>query len=53
MTNFHSSYKHRSWYLLVLGCRMFVDSLDAQHYEEHHNNGTCYLSLSKMEVIIE
>lgn len=34
---------------LVMFARMFVDSLDAQHYEEHHNNGTCCLSLSKME----
>lgn len=34
---------------LVMFARMFVDSLDAQHYEEHHDNGTCCLSLSKME----
>ncbi|CAB80930.1 hypothetical protein [Arabidopsis thaliana] len=28
-------------------CRMFVDSLDAQIYEEHHRTNRCYLSLTK------
>lgn len=29
-------------------CRMFVDALDAQMYDEHHSSGRCYLSLSKV-----
>lgn len=29
-------------------CRMFVDALDAQVYNEHHGSGLCYLSLSKV-----
>jgi len=29
-------------------CRMFVDSLDAQIYEEHHRTNRCYLSLTKV-----
>eukprot|EP01018_Ginkgo_biloba_P037807 Gb_27708 [translate_table: standard] len=33
----------------VMFARMFVDSLDAQHYQEHHDNGTCPLSISKLE----
>ncbi|GLJ47084.1 hypothetical protein SUGI_0994110 [Cryptomeria japonica] len=28
---------------------IFVDSIDAQHYEEHRKNGRCCLSVSKME----
>ncbi|KAF5183620.1 glycosyl transferase family 1 protein [Thalictrum thalictroides] len=28
-------------------CRMFVDALDAQMYDEHHQSGHCYLSLHK------
>lgn len=28
-------------------CRMFVDALDAEFYDEHHQSGNCYLSLSK------
>lgn len=31
-----------------LVCRMFVDSLDAQIYEEHHRTSRCYLSLTKV-----
>lgn len=29
-------------------CRMFVDALDAGIYDEHHESGRCYLSLSKV-----
>eukprot|EP01018_Ginkgo_biloba_P015372 Gb_19079 [translate_table: standard] len=32
---------------LVMFARMFVDALDAQHYDEHHDNGKCCLSISK------
>ncbi|GLJ47486.1 hypothetical protein SUGI_1002400 [Cryptomeria japonica] len=34
---------------LVMFARIFVDSIDAQHYEEHRKNGTCCLSVSNME----
>ncbi|XP_057869803.2 uncharacterized protein LOC131076577 [Cryptomeria japonica] len=34
---------------LVMFARIFVDSIDAQHYEEHRKNSTCCLSVSKME----
>lgn len=27
---------------------MFVDALDAEFYDEHHQSGYCYLSLSKV-----
>jgi hypothetical protein len=27
---------------------MFVDALDAQMYDEHHQSGRCYLSLAKV-----
>ncbi|KAJ4952515.1 hypothetical protein NE237_029347 [Protea cynaroides] len=37
----------RSFLEFVMFSRMFVDSLDAQMYDEHHNSGHCYLSLSK------
>jgi len=28
--------------------RMFVDAMDAQMYDEHHQSGYCYLSLAKV-----
>ncbi|XP_043713993.1 uncharacterized protein LOC122662420 isoform X2 [Telopea speciosissima] len=28
-------------------CRMFIDSLDAQMYDEHRRSGHCFLSISK------
>ncbi|XP_010917137.1 uncharacterized protein [Elaeis guineensis] len=31
----------------IMFSRMFVDALDAQMYEEHHQSGHCYLSVSK------
>ena len=34
--------------LTCLICRMFVDALDAQMYDEHHQSGHCYLSFSKV-----
>ncbi|KAH9295530.1 hypothetical protein KI387_039118 [Taxus chinensis] len=34
---------------LVMFARIFVDSVDAQHYEEHQKNGTCCLSMAKIE----
>ncbi|XP_059651310.1 uncharacterized protein LOC132298944 isoform X2 [Cornus florida] len=37
----------RSFLEFVMFSRMFVDALDAQIYDEHHQNGHCYLSLSK------
>ncbi|KAJ9188273.1 hypothetical protein P3X46_003644 [Hevea brasiliensis] len=37
----------RSFLEFVMFSRMFVDALDAQMYEEHHQSGHCYLSLSK------
>ncbi|KAJ4823972.1 hypothetical protein Tsubulata_039229 [Turnera subulata] len=37
----------RSFLEFVMFSRMFVDSLDAQMYDEHHQSGHCYLSLSK------
>lgn len=33
----------------VMFSRMFVDALDAQHYDKHHGNGTCALGTSKTE----
>lgn len=37
----------RSFLEFVMFSRMFVDALDAQMYDEHHQTGRCYLSLSK------
>lgn len=37
----------RSFMEFVMFSRMFVDSLDSQYYETHHQSGYCYLSLSK------
>ncbi|KAK9102975.1 hypothetical protein Sjap_020229 [Stephania japonica] len=37
----------RSFLEFVMFSRMFVDALDAQMYNEHHESGHCYLSLSK------
>ncbi|GAV75395.1 Glycos_transf_1 domain-containing protein [Cephalotus follicularis] len=37
----------RSFLEFVMFSRMFVDALDAQMYDEHHQNGHCYLSFSK------
>uniref|UniRef100_M4C9S0 Glycosyl transferase family 1 domain-containing protein n=1 Tax=Brassica campestris TaxID=3711 RepID=M4C9S0_BRACM len=37
----------RSFLEFVMFSRMFVDSLDAQVYEEHHRTNRCYLSLTK------
>ncbi|GLJ06827.1 hypothetical protein SUGI_0049490 [Cryptomeria japonica] len=33
----------------VMFSRMFVDALDAQLYEKHHENGTCILGTSRRE----
>lgn len=35
----------------VLICRMFVDTLDSEFYEQHHLSGVCYLSLSKVSLL--
>ncbi|CAN1237559.1 hypothetical protein LINGRAPRIM_LOCUS1903 [Linum grandiflorum] len=37
----------RSFLEFVMFSRMFVDSLDAEMYDEHHRTGHCYLSLYK------
>ncbi|CAA6671588.1 unnamed protein product [Spirodela intermedia] len=37
----------RSFLEYVMFSRMFVDALDAQMYEEHHQSGRCALTLSK------
>ncbi|XP_059636106.1 uncharacterized protein LOC132278330 [Cornus florida] len=37
----------RSFLEFVMFSRMFVDALDSQIYDEHHESGHCYLSLSK------
>ncbi|XP_010556580.1 PREDICTED: uncharacterized protein LOC104825864 [Tarenaya hassleriana] len=37
----------RSFLEFIMFSRMFVDSLDAQIYEEHHKTGRCYLSLTR------
>ncbi|CAN8248168.1 unnamed protein product [Cochlearia groenlandica] len=37
----------RSFLEFVMFSRMFVDSLDAQIYEEHYRTNRCYLSLTK------
>ncbi|XP_058096001.1 uncharacterized protein LOC131241259 isoform X5 [Magnolia sinica] len=37
----------RSFLEFVMFSRMFVDAMDAQMYDEHHQGGHCYLSLSK------
>ncbi|XP_034904882.1 uncharacterized protein [Populus alba] len=37
----------RSFLEFVMFSRMFVDALDAQMYDEHHQSGRCYLSLAK------
>nr|XP_043624428.1 uncharacterized protein LOC122595998 [Erigeron canadensis] len=37
----------KSFLEFVMFSRMFVDALDAQVYDEHHQSGLCYLSLSK------
>nr|GME17197.1 Phosphatidyl-myo-inositol mannosyltransferase [Ipomoea batatas] len=37
----------RSFLEFVMFSRMFVDALDSQFYDEHHDSGYCYLSLSQ------
>ncbi|KAL4586124.1 hypothetical protein LXL04_010755 [Taraxacum kok-saghyz] len=37
----------KSFLEFVMFSRMFVDALDAQVYDEHHESGVCYFSLSK------
>lgn len=37
----------RSFLEFVMFARMFIDAMDTQHYNEHHNNGECCLSISK------
>ncbi|CAL5397632.1 unnamed protein product [Camellia sinensis] len=37
----------KSFLEFVMFSRMFVDALDAEFYDEHHQSGYCYLSLSK------
>ncbi|CAN1309145.1 hypothetical protein LINPERPRIM_LOCUS27589 [Linum perenne] len=37
----------RSFLEFVMFSRMFVDALDAEMYDEHHQTGHCYLSLYK------
>ncbi|XP_024988831.1 uncharacterized protein LOC112523447 [Cynara cardunculus var. scolymus] len=37
----------KSFVEFVMFSRMFVDALDSQVYDEHHQSGLCYLSLSK------
>ncbi|XP_008802051.2 uncharacterized protein LOC103716003 [Phoenix dactylifera] len=37
----------RSFLEFIMFSRMFVDALDAQMYDEHHQSGHCYLSVSK------
>ncbi|KAG5381421.1 hypothetical protein IGI04_032891 [Brassica rapa subsp. trilocularis] len=37
----------KSFVEFVMFSRMFVDSLDAQMYEEHHRTNRCYLSLTE------
>ncbi|KAK1418660.1 hypothetical protein QVD17_27805 [Tagetes erecta] len=37
----------KSFLEFVMFSRMFVDALDAQVYDEHHQHGLCYLSLTK------
>ncbi|XXG89937.1 hypothetical protein AAC387_Pa12g1822 [Persea americana] len=37
----------RSFLEFVMFSRMFVDALDGELYDEHHQSGRCYLSLSK------
>ncbi|TYJ08892.1 hypothetical protein E1A91_A11G103400v1 [Gossypium mustelinum] len=37
----------KSFLEFVVFSRMFVDALDAQMYDEHHQSGHCYLSFSK------
>ncbi|KAK5783551.1 hypothetical protein PVK06_038060 [Gossypium arboreum] len=38
----------KSFLEFVMFSRMFVDALDAQMYDEHHQSGHCYLSFSKV-----
>ncbi|PIA34447.1 hypothetical protein AQUCO_03700009v1 [Aquilegia coerulea] len=38
----------RSFLEFIMFSRMFVDALDAQMYDEHHQSGHCYLSLHKV-----
>ncbi|XP_040936906.1 uncharacterized protein [Gossypium hirsutum] len=38
----------RSFLEFVVFSRMFVDALDAQMYDEHHQSGHCYLSFSEV-----
>lgn len=37
----------RSFLEFVMFARMFIDAMDTQHYNEHHDNGNCCLSISK------
>ncbi|XP_007051667.2 PREDICTED: uncharacterized protein LOC18614048 [Theobroma cacao] len=37
----------KSFLEFVMFSRMFVDALDAQMYDEHHQSGHCYLSFAK------
>ncbi|GFY92476.1 glycosyl transferase family 1 protein [Actinidia rufa] len=37
----------KSFLKFVMFSRIFVDALDAEFYDKHHQSGHCYLSLSK------
>ncbi|ONK68917.1 uncharacterized protein A4U43_C05F17380 [Asparagus officinalis] len=37
----------RSFLEFVMFSRMFVDAMDAEMYDQHHQSGYCYLSLTK------
>ncbi|VFQ94688.1 unnamed protein product [Cuscuta campestris] len=37
----------RSFLEFVMFSRMFVDALDSEYYDEHHQSGYCYLSATK------
>ncbi|GAA0139496.1 transferase [Lithospermum erythrorhizon] len=37
----------RSFLEFVMFSRMFVDALDVQFYDDHHQSGHCYLSMTK------
>ena len=39
--------------LIYCLCRMFVDALDTQMYDEHHSTGRCPLSLSKVTCFVK
>ena len=47
-----ASYIHTFKNLVVLFFRMFIDAMDTKMYDEHHQSASCYLSTSKVILVL-